>query len=285
VPTLDFNVDEEGTPTSPLELGETISGGDIDTVFDWPSFDLTLSNGWFFDVSGESVMVRHEGQAEPLPLQIQMTANSLTETMPIDVPVMSNWVLSPTGGAEPATISIAGNSLKNGQLLPGRYDVGWLILSASSTPIPTAPITYTPSVTATWLTSTQLRSIPAWGSQDIKNADIGINESEVSVNVHGYICSVNKNYEDLFMFLAVTLNNDPEQKVYWLRNNGTKEFDTEQSNFQSLIDVFSGVEECVTAAQNSNPQPVTPETLTSTEESTTGEETTGSGETTPSDGN
>jgi serine/threonine-protein kinase len=249
-PTRSFTItQEDGAQISPLELGGTISGGDIDTVFDWPSFDLTLSNGWFFDISGESVMMRHEGQAGPLPLQIQMTANSLTETMSLDVPVMSSWVLSPTGEALLATISIAGNSLKDEQLLPGRYDVSWL-LPTSQELLHTQSITYTPTITVTWLTGSPLRERPEWNeTYDINNDELGIAEPEVIMNVHGYACSVDPSNENLFMFLAVTLNNDPE-KIYWLRNNITKEFATEQSDFQALSNAFDGVGDCVNEAQN-----------------------------------
>ena len=52
------------------------------------------------------------------------------------------------------------------------------------------------------------------------------------------------------MFLAIILNNDPEQRVYWLRNNITKEFATEQSDFQVLSNVFDDVEDCVNVARN-----------------------------------
>jgi hypothetical protein len=95
-----------------------------------------------------------------------------------------------------------------------------------------------------------LRERPEWNeTYDINKDELGIAEPEVIMNVHGYACSVDPSNENLFMFLAVTLNNDPE-KIYWLRNNITKEFATEQSDFQALSNAFDGVGDCVNEAQN-----------------------------------
>ncbi|MCL4266930.1 MAG: hypothetical protein KJ069_27370 [Anaerolineae bacterium] len=240
-PTLDFSIaQDDDNRISPLELGEPISGGDIDTVFDWPRFDLTLSNDWLFDLSGETVMLRHEGQAESLPLKIQITANSMTETAPLDV--MTSWVLSSTGRAEVAMISIDGNSLKDDRLLPDMVAVGWLLPSISSTPLHTAPLTYTPSVTATWLTDNLLRSRPLWDTAyEIPNGDLGITESEVVLNVYGFVC--NRRNESL-MFFAVALDSNPEQ-IYWLKNTGTKELNNSENIISRLAGVFDGINECV----------------------------------------
>ncbi len=252
-PTPDFGITEEDG--SQISLDDLLPGAlkDVDTVFDWPRFDLMLSNDWLFDLSGETVMLKHEGQTETLPLQIQMMADSMTETVPVDV--MSDWVLSNTGGAEVATISIEGNSLKQEKFVPGAYTIVWLIPDTQSL-FPSEPITYTPTITATWQTGNALRSSPMWdNTYDITKETLegfgitGLEQDEV-VNVRGYVCSIASSDEDLFMFLAIILNNDPEQRVYWLRNNITKEFATEQSDFQVLSNVFDDVEDCVNVARN-----------------------------------
>lgn len=243
-PTLDFIVDVNGTPTSPLELEDKngdVSGGDIDTVFDWPTFVLTLSNdkGWHFDLSGETVRLKHEGQAEAIPLQIQMTSDSMAERVSVDV--MKSWVISRTNGAEAETIFIDGNFLKQEEIVPGDYTVAWLIPGTSPLFL-SEPIPYVPAVTVTWVTTELLRSRPEWTKTlEIENAGISVKDSEVLVNVHGFIC--NKTGTN-FMFLAITLDSDPAQ-IYWLRNTGTKELVSSDDITKMLTSVFEGIEECV----------------------------------------
>ena len=232
--TLDFNVDLNGTVTSPLEL-ENVTGGDIDTVFDWPNFDLTLINGWLFDLSGDTVALTHEGQADTIPLQIQLTANTVSlEPMP----VMSSLVLSNTSGVVD-TISIDGNSLKRDDFVPGTpYTIAWL-MSDNQPLSPSEPITYTPTITATWLTATLLRSRPQWDTT--LNINLEVTEQELAVNVHGFVCNRNNT---TFMFLAITLDSDPA-KIYWLRTTGTKELASNEDITSMLTGVFDGIEECV----------------------------------------
>lgn len=248
--------DVVGNQISPFDV-KNVSGGDLDTVFDWPRFDLALSNNWRFDLSGESVMLKHEGQDDLLPLQVhvQMVAEGVAETPP-EV-VMRSWVLSDTSGAEATMISIEGNSLKQAGFVQGDYIVTWLTPDGQ-TIFTGEPIPYVPAVTATWQTNSPLRFRPEWDQYspyNITKEELEITDLEVVVNVHGYVCSINQSSDNLFMFLAVSLNSDPEQNIYWLRNNITNEFAREDSNFELLESVFDGVDTCVDSAIAATPPP------------------------------
>lgn len=257
VPTLDFRVPTSASdPTLilPFQI-PGVSGGDLDTVFDWPTFTLTLSNDWYFDPSGDTVTVKHEG-VDPQPLHVTIEAET-GEVALADVPVSSSWIITDsiiTSNSNMSlvyTISIDGSKIRDDLPEPGNYVVTWY---ADEKSLDTSgPLPYLQLITATWTTSGPLRTQPSWDNiYDKDKAALGINESEKVVTVHGFVCSVSQKHDNLFMFLAITLDNDPDQ-IYWLRNNTTKEFSSEQFDFQLLGNAFDGVQECVSEAKNTTP--------------------------------
>ncbi len=245
---VEFMVPEDATNLENLvsyipEEIDQITYYDLDNVFDWPEFELMLNNGWLFDLSGETVMLKHQGQSDALPLRVQVNGENGEPVSEI-VPVLVSWLVNMNESVDSSTISIDGNKVRDPLLQSGMYRIAWLTDGEDPLEMST-PITYTKPITTTLNEGTDvLRLRPVWDPKFDKSlGDLEINTDDNIFNVIGYVC--NKYNDASFMFFAVVVS-EKNNGIYWLANSKTQEFQNKDAtSFQPLIEAFDNIDVCL----------------------------------------